>query len=47
MIGAILGLIPALIVAIILFLINPIFGVLWILWLVGVTIFTLKRNKRR
>jgi hypothetical protein len=45
MIGAILGLIPAIILAIILFLINPILGVIWVLWLVGVTIFTLKRNK--
>ena len=43
--GAILGLIPALIVAIILFLINPIFGVLWILWLIGVAIYTLKKKK--
>ena len=47
MCGAILGLIPAAIVAIILFIINPIFGALWVLWLVGVTIFTLKRSKRR
>ena len=46
MIRAILGLIPAIIFGIILFLINPMLGVLWILWLVGVTIFTLKRNKR-
>jgi hypothetical protein len=45
MIGAILGLIPAIILAIILFLINPIFGVLWILWLVGVAVFTLRKKK--
>ena len=45
MFGATLGLIPAIILGIILFLINPIIGVLWVLWLVGVAIFTLKKNK--
>lgn len=47
MCGVILGLIPAIVLGIILFLINPILGVLWVLWLVGLTIFTLKRDKRR
>lgn len=45
MFGATLGLIPAIILGIILFLINPIIGVLWVLWLVGVAIFTLKKKK--
>lgn len=45
MCGAIIGLIPAIIVAIILFAINPIFGVLWILWLIGVAIYAIKFKK--
>ena len=47
MCGAILGLIPAVIVAIILFIINPFIGALWVLWMVGAAIFAVKRNKRR
>lgn len=46
MFGAIIGLIPAIIVAIILFAINPIFGVLWILWLVGAAIYTITFKKK-
>lgn len=46
MFRAIWGLIPAIIFSIILFIINPIIGLVWILWLVGVTIYTLKRNKK-
>lgn len=44
MLRAILGLIPAIIVAIILFLISPILGVLWIIWLVLVAIWTLRKD---
>ena len=44
MIRAILGLIPAIIFAIILFIINPIFGVLWTVWIVGVSIFAWKKK---
>jgi hypothetical protein len=44
MFSAIIGLIPSIIVAIILFLINPIFGVIWVLWRIGVAIYTLKRR---
>ena len=44
MLKAILGLIPAIIVAIILFLISPILGVLWIIWLVLVAIWTLRKD---
>lgn len=39
---ALLGLLPAILVAIILFLINPFIGVLWTLWLVGVAIYAIK-----
>ena len=46
MLGATLGLIPAIILGIILFLINPIIGILWVLWLVGVAIFTVKKKKK-
>ena len=46
MFGATLGLIPAIILGIILFLINPIIGILWVLWLVGVAIFTVKKKKK-
>lgn len=45
--GAIFGTIPAIIIAIILFLINPFIGALWVLWLVGAAVFAVKRNKRR
>ena len=45
MIMAILGLLPALIFVIILFLINPIVGVLGILWFVGWAIYALKFKK--
>ena len=46
MIKVISGLLSAIIFGIILFLINPILGVLWILWLVGLTIYTLKKGKK-
>lgn len=45
LIGAILGLIPAIIVVAILFLINPILGVVGILWFVGCAIYALKFKK--
>ena len=46
LIGAILGLIPAIIVVAILFLINPILGVVGILWFVGWGIYALKFKKQ-
>lgn len=46
LIGAILGLIPAIIVVVILFLIHPILGVLGILWFVGWGIYALKFKKQ-
>jgi hypothetical protein len=45
MLGALLGLIPAMIFTIILFLISPVLGVLWVLWLIGVAIYTIKFKK--
>ncbi len=45
MLQAILGLIPALLLGLVFFIINPLLGVLWALWLVGVTTYTLKRKK--
>ena len=43
--GAILGLIPAIVVAIILFIVNPIFGALWVLWLVGAVIYVFRKDR--
>ena len=42
--GAIFGLIPAIIVAIIFFLIHPVLGVLWLLWLIGLTVYAIKKR---
>ena len=44
MFRAILGLIPALLLGIILFLINPILGVLWALWLVVLVIYVVRKD---
>ena len=44
-IGFICSLLVVVLFSIIPFLINPILGVVWVLWLVGVAIFTIKRNK--
>ena len=44
MFRAILGLIPALLLGIILFLINPILGVLWALWLVVLVIYVFRKD---
>jgi hypothetical protein len=44
MFRAILGLIPALLFGIILFLINPILGVLWVLWLVVLVIYVVRKD---
>ena len=44
MFRAILGLIPALLMGIILFLINPILGVLWALWLVVLVIYVVRKD---
>ena len=45
MIRALLGLLPAIIVAVILFLLNPILGVLWVIWIVGLSVYTWKKKK--
>ena len=45
MCGVILGLIPAILFTIVLFLINPIFGLLGIVWFIGWGIYAWKRNK--
>lgn len=47
MIRIIIGLLLPILFGILLFIINPIFGILWTIWIIGVAIFTLKRNKRR
>ena len=44
MFRAIFGLIPALLMGIILFLINPILGVLWALWLVVLVIYVVRKD---
>ena len=44
MFRAILGPIPALLLGIILFLINPILGVLWALWLVVLVIYVVRKD---
>ena len=46
MIRAIFGLIPAIIVGIIIFALNPILGVLWVLWISGLSVFTWKKGKK-
>lgn len=45
MIGAIFGILLAIIVVAILFLINPILGVVGILWFIGCAIYALKFKK--
>ena len=44
MFRAILGLIPAIIFGIILFLINPILGILWVLWMVILVIWVVRKD---
>lgn len=44
MFRAILGLIPALLLGIILFLINPILGVLWVMWLVVLVFYVVRKD---
>lgn len=44
MIRAIFGSVPSIIVAIILFLINPIFGILWVIWMVIVGIYAVRKD---
>ena len=41
------GLILTILFSIIPFLINPILGVLWVAWLIGVAIYTIKKNRGR
>ena len=45
LIGFIIGAVVVGLFSIIPFLINPILGVVWVLWLVGVAIYTIKRNR--
>ena len=40
------GLFITVLFSIIPFLINPILGVLWLLWLAGGAVYTIKKNKR-
>ena len=44
MFAAILGLFPAIIFTIILFLINPILGILWVIWMVLVVIYAIRKD---
>ena len=44
MIKAVLGLLPSIIVGIILLVLNPILGVLWIFWMVGVGVYAWKKK---
>ena len=44
MFAAILGLFPAIIFTIILFLINPILGILWVIWMVLVIIYAIRKD---
>jgi hypothetical protein len=39
-----MGLIPAIIAGIILFALNPILGVLWVVWVVGVGVYAWKKK---
>lgn len=44
MIKALLGLIPAIILGLILFIINPILGLLWVIWMVVLVIYVLRKD---
>jgi hypothetical protein len=44
MIRAVLGLLPSIIIGLILLAINPLLGVLWILWISGVGVFAWKKK---
>lgn len=44
MMKAVLGLLPAIIIGIILLALNPILGVLWILWMVGLGVYAWKKK---
>ena len=41
---AILGLFPAIIFSIILFLINPILGILWVVWLALIAVWAIRKD---
>lgn len=45
MLGALLGLIPAILPDIIFFLISPILGVIWTVWLICLTVYAIKFKK--
>lgn len=44
LIGAILGLIPAILFGALLFIINPILGILWVIWMVIVVIWVVRKD---
>lgn len=44
MCGVILGFIPAIILGVIFFLINPILGILWIIWLAILVIYSVRKD---
>ena len=46
LLGFIIGMVVVMLFSIIPFLINPILGAVWLLWLVAVAIYTIKKNKR-
>ena len=44
LLGAILGLIPAVLFGILLFIINPILGILWVIWMTLVVIWVVRKD---
>ena len=44
LIGALLGLIPAILFGALLFIINPILGILWVIWMVIVFIWVVRKD---
>lgn len=45
--GIIINLIAVVLFSIIPFLINPLLGVAWVLWLIGVAVYTVRKNLRK
>ena len=45
--GIIISLIVVALFSIIPFLIHPLLGVVWVIWLIGVAIYTIRKNRRR
>lgn len=44
MLRILIGLIAPIIFGILLFFINPIFAILWTIWIIGVAVYTVKKN---